>query len=205
MPSDSSQRNSGTVAMPCATPPLSITSSTTARPEMQIRGPPISPNIAKPRGTSPEVYIRYPRINPFPMPTMKPGPRTNVQSRTARSVVASATSEPGSSPQPSGASHYREETDDADRDEGAFNEASCDISQSEGLVLAPEDRKDHHGRADVRNNEKDFAEHAQSHPRVTSSAGDEVRGVQHRVVEDPPRSRRQMSRGKGRRKSAPSS
>ena len=52
----------------------------------------------------------------------------------------------------------------------------------------------HDGRADVRNNEEDFEEHAQSHPRVPSSAGHEVLGVQHGVVEDH-RSDREDERG----------
>jgi hypothetical protein len=37
------------------------------------------------RGTNPERYIRYPRMRPFPQPTMKPGPSRNVQSLMAAS------------------------------------------------------------------------------------------------------------------------
>ena len=33
---------------------------------------------------SPEAYMRYPRMSPFPQPTMKPGPEDEVQSLSAR-------------------------------------------------------------------------------------------------------------------------
>src|SRR6185437_15098392 len=45
MPSDNSQKNSGIVAMTCAEEPGSMTSNSTAVPEMMISGPPISPSI----------------------------------------------------------------------------------------------------------------------------------------------------------------
>ena len=147
----------------------------------------MSPNMAKPRGTSPDVYIRYPKINPFPMPTMKPGPRTNVQLRTSTSALASATSEPRS---PSPACCRNVTTARRLTTPIAIKVHSTRRAVPyPSLVLAPEDRKDHHGRADVRNNEKDFEEHAQSHPRVPSGASHEVLGVQHGVVEDHRRDR----------------
>ena len=43
----------------------------------------MSPTIAKRRGTRPDLYIMYPRINPFPTPTMKPGPNRNDHSLIA--------------------------------------------------------------------------------------------------------------------------
>ena len=37
----------------------------------------MSPSMAIPLGTRPDVYISQPRISPFPTPTMKPGPIRN--------------------------------------------------------------------------------------------------------------------------------
>jgi hypothetical protein len=49
---------SGIVAMPCAAEPRPMTPNSTASPEAQTRGPPTSPNMAMPRGTRPDRYIR---------------------------------------------------------------------------------------------------------------------------------------------------
>jgi hypothetical protein len=46
--------------------------------------------------------------------------------------------------------HDSKDGEEADGDEGAFNETSRDIADSEGFVLPPEDRKQHDGGADVR-------------------------------------------------------
>ena len=58
MPSDSSEANSGTVAIACAAEPRPMMSSTTASPDTQTSGPPTSPNQVMPRGTRPDRYIR---------------------------------------------------------------------------------------------------------------------------------------------------
>src|ERR687898_124150 len=58
MPSNNSQKNSGIIAMPCTTPPASMTPSSTPTPEAIIRGPPTSPSTAMGRGTSLDVYIK---------------------------------------------------------------------------------------------------------------------------------------------------
>ena len=82
--------------------------------------------------------------------------------------------------------HYRKETDDADGDEGAFNDTSCDVSESEAFVLPLEDREQHDGRADIRDDEDELADRSQAHARVAASTDDVVGGVQYRVVEDQP-------------------
>jgi hypothetical protein len=39
-------------------------------PAVITSGPPISPNMARRRGTNADVYISQPRIRPFPTPTI---------------------------------------------------------------------------------------------------------------------------------------
>jgi hypothetical protein len=58
MPSDSSQKNSGMVAMPCYKEPASMTPNITPTPEAMIRGPPMSPSTAMPLGTRADVHIK---------------------------------------------------------------------------------------------------------------------------------------------------
>jgi hypothetical protein len=77
MPSDNSQNASGIDMRPWTGPAPSMTSNMTRTPAMMINGPPMSPNIAKPRGTNSDLYMSQPRIRPFPTPTTKPGPRRN--------------------------------------------------------------------------------------------------------------------------------
>jgi hypothetical protein len=50
----------------------------------------------------------------------------------------------------------RKEADDADGDEGAFNETSCDIAERERFVLPLEDGEQHDGGADVGDDEEDL-------------------------------------------------
>lgn len=81
-----------------------------------------------------------PSISPFPTPTIQPGPSRNVQSWTATSDLPTGTSATCASdvlPQ----RHDRKEADDADGDEGAFNDTGDDIAEGEVLVLPFEDRK----------------------------------------------------------------
>src|SRR5215211_1267604 len=58
MASDSSQRNSGAAGRVCHAEPISMIPSITAIPEAMTRGPPTSPSMAMPRGTSLERYIK---------------------------------------------------------------------------------------------------------------------------------------------------
>jgi len=43
---------------------------------------------------------------------------------------------------------------DADGDQGALNEASCNVFQSQAFVLPLDDREQHDGRADIRDHEE---------------------------------------------------
>jgi hypothetical protein len=49
--------------------------------------------------------------------------------------------------------HNRKEAEDADGDEGAFNDTSRDIAESDAFVLPLEDREQRDGGADVRDDE----------------------------------------------------
>ena len=86
-------------------------------------GPPISPNHAMRRGTRPDLYVKWPRISPFPHGTMKPGPNRNVKSLSA----ASETARLAASGQFDGAAGSEHE-DEPGRDEDALDHSSCDIS-----------------------------------------------------------------------------
>ena len=115
---------------------------------------------------------------------MKPGPSRNVQSWIAMSDLA----EGGSCAQRSVVSHGqdREEADDADGDEGGFDEASSDVAQGARFALPLEDREEHHGGADVGDDEEHFEERPESHAVVRARAGTgDVAGlVEHRTVEN---------------------
>lgn len=106
IPRPNSHRNSGIVAIPCHAEPRSITPRSTAAPERIINGPPTSPSIAIPLGTKPDLYIRQPRISPFPTPTTKPGPSANVQPCILTSDLLAARSAAASAP----AASYRNDT-----------------------------------------------------------------------------------------------
>jgi hypothetical protein len=60
--------------------------------------------------------------------------------------------------------HDRKEADDADGDEGAFNEPGGDIAEREPFVLPLEDGEQRDGGADVGDDEQDLQERAQATP-----------------------------------------
>jgi hypothetical protein len=80
--------------------------------------------------------------------------------------------------------HDRKEAEDADCDEGAFNETSRDKAESEDFVHPLEDRPQHDGGADVRDDEDQLQERAQPHAVVSAGTDDVARVVQHRGLED---------------------
>ena len=77
----------------------------------------------------------------------------------------------------------REEADDADGDEGALDEPGGDVAEGERFVLPLEDGEQHHGGADVGDDEQDLEERAQGNAPIGAGPQDEVGVVQHRVVE----------------------
>jgi hypothetical protein len=64
----------------------------------------------------------------------------------------------------------------ADGDEGAFNDTSRDIAESEDFVLPLEDWVQHDGGADVRDDEDELQERSQEHA-VVGAATDDVAGI----------------------------
>src|SRR6185312_6147616 len=84
-----------------------------------------------------------------------------------------------------------EHRDDADEDERAFQEARGHVAERELLALSPHDRKDDDGRADVRDDEQQFQEHAEEDPVVLPDTRDVTHWVvEHRLVERERRDRR---------------
>jgi len=63
----------------------------------------------------------------------------------------------------------------ASRDERALDETSRDIAESEELALPPQDREQHDGGADVRDDEEQLQERSQEDAVV--GAGDVAAGV----------------------------
>src|SRR5919106_2702989 len=188
MPSDASQRISGIVMMPCAAEPWSMTPSSTATPEAVAKGPPMSPNMAMPRGTRPDRNIRYPKIRPFPMPTTKPGPSRNVQLFIATSDSPTGTRE-AASPPAWRKRQDREDIDDADGDKRVLGQTGCHVPEGERFVLPPEDREQPEGGADVGDDEEELEEGAQGYLRVRPGTDDVVGVVQYRAVEKSSRDR----------------
>jgi hypothetical protein len=64
--------------------------------------------------------------------------------------------------------HDRQEAEDADGDEGAFDDPCGDIAEREGFVLPLEDREQREGRADVRDDEQQLQERSQESTRVSA-------------------------------------
>jgi hypothetical protein len=79
--------------------------------------------------------------------------------------------------------HDGEDAEDADGDEDALNETSRDIPHREAFVDPPEDRKQHDGGADVRDDKQDLQEHAEEDPLVGARAEDVVVVLQERAVQ----------------------
>ena len=79
--------------------------------------------------------------------------------------------------------HDRKEAEDADGDEGAFDDTSRDVAKGEDFVHPLDDGIEHDGGADVGDDEDQLQERAQGHA-VVGAATDDVAGiVQHRDVE----------------------
>ena len=68
--------------------------------------------------------------------------------------------------------HERKEAEYADGDEGAFNETSRDIAESDAFVLPLEDGKQRDGGADVRDDEDQLQERSQAHAGVCGAGTD---------------------------------
>ena len=63
-------------------------SNRTNTPPTKASGPPTRPRRAIRRGTSPDLYIKYPSSIPLPNPAQNCGPSRNVQLWNARSPLA---------------------------------------------------------------------------------------------------------------------
>jgi hypothetical protein len=78
--------------------------------------------------------------------------------------------------------HDRKEAEDADSDEGAFNDTSRDIAESEDFVHPLEDGIQYNGGADVRDDEDQLQERSREHAVVGASTDDVAGIVHHRDV-----------------------
>ena len=84
-----------------------------------------------------------------------------------------------------------EHRDDADEDEGAFEQPRGHVADREVFVAAPHDRDDHDRGADVGDDQQQLEEGAEEDPLVVSGAGDVADGiVEHRLKEQQRRDRR---------------
>jgi hypothetical protein len=79
--------------------------------------------------------------------------------------------------------HDRKEAEDAHGDEGAFNDTSRDIAQSEDFVNPLDDGIEHDGGANVRNDEEQLQERSREHAVVGAATEDVAGIVHHRDVE----------------------
>jgi len=99
-------------------------------------------------------------------------------------VSSEAASAPAAPPEVLPQSHDRKQAQEADGDEGRFNDSSHDIAKRERFVLPPEDREQHDGGADVGDDEDHLEERSESDAVVGAGADDVVGVVQHRGVEN---------------------
>src|ERR671920_1682562 len=80
--------------------------------------------------------------------------------------------------------HDRKEAQEPYGDEGALDDASRDIAQSEDFVNSLEDREQHDGVADVGDDEDHLQERTPLHAGGAAATEDVVGVVQHRGVEN---------------------
>ena len=77
---------------------------------------------------------------------------------------------------------HRQEAEHADDDERAFDEASGDVAECEGLVLPPQQREQHHRGGDVGDHGEDLEEGAERHAEAGTRTEDVERVVEDRAV-----------------------
>ena len=130
----------------------------------------------------------------MPQPTTQLGPRRNVQS--LERPVLECRERVGNRPfsRTRGLLLQRddpENRDDPDEDERAFNEPGGHIPHREYFALSLDDRVNHDGRADVRDDEQQLEERSEQDPVVLPRARDVANGVvEDRLVEHQRRDRR---------------
>src|SRR5918994_4669746 len=187
MPSESSQMISGIVAMLCTSPLGSMRSNSTPVPARVWIGPPTTPSSASPRGIRPDRSIRRPENQPVPdaddpawaeleRPVLDRGERLGVPAQGGRIRACVM-------PQ----RHDREDGEDADEDEDAFHDASRDVAEREDLVLPLEERDQHNGGADVRDDQDQFQERAKVDAVVGTGSGDVALGIVENGLKQPKR------------------
>ena len=115
---------------------------------------------------------------------MKPGPSRNDQFLMAMSDLPAVTSEPAPRQSPLTQRDDRENAEDADQDEGAFDDASGDVSECDGFVLSLQQREEHHCASDVADDEEQLEERTYEHAGVSTGTGDVVGIAQDRSVRE---------------------
>ena len=95
------------------------------------------------------------------MPTTKPGPSRNVQSLIAASDSAYPPSEAASAASVRPQRHDGKDGEDADEDEDAFHDPRRDVAMRENFALPLQDRYQHEGRPDVRDDQDQLQERCQ--------------------------------------------
>src|SRR3954454_18913474 len=154
MPNDNSQKNSGIVATAWAVPPRSMTSNMTAIPEAATSGPPMSPSKANASWHQAGPVHQRPQDHSVrdAGEDARPDQERPVIDRDERVAEGGVRTGRAFLPHEQEGQHAH----DPDGDEHGFDEARCDITQSQALAVPLEDRVRHHGGADVRNDEDDL-------------------------------------------------
>jgi hypothetical protein len=84
-------------------------------------------------------------------------------------------------------SYDRHQAEEADGDEGALHDTSCDVAEGERFVLPLEDREQRDRGADVGDDKDHLEERPEGDAGVGARADDVAGVVEDRVIQDQPR------------------